>query len=193
MVIGKLKKYRIILASKSPRRQQLLHDLGLDFKVVEREYDESYPPGLKGEEIALYLAKSKAESFRGELMPDEMVITADTIVWCKGELLEKPVNRDNARRMLQVISGNTHEVITAVTILTSAREITFADSTKVTFEKLSDEEINYYIHHFRPYDKAGGYGIQEWIGVAACSKIEGSYFNVVGLPVQRLYQELKKF
>ncbi|HPJ60727.1 MAG TPA: Maf family nucleotide pyrophosphatase [Bacteroidales bacterium] len=185
--------YRIILASRSPRRQQLLRELGLEFKVCEKEYDESYPEGLMGEEIALYLARSKADHFRDDLHPGDMVITADTIVCCNGKLLEKPSDRQDALRMLRLISGNTHEVITGVNILTLSKETTFTDTTKVTFENLSDEEIIYYIDRFRPYDKAGGYGIQEWIGIAGCSRLEGSYFNVVGLPAQRLYKELKNF
>ncbi|HPF04175.1 MAG TPA: Maf family nucleotide pyrophosphatase [Bacteroidales bacterium] len=185
--------YRIILASRSPRRQQLLRELGLEFKVCEKEYDESYPEGLMGEEIALYLARSKADHFRDDLHPGDMFITADTIVCCNGKLLEKPSDRQDALRMLRLISGNTHEVITGVNILTLSKETTFTDTTKVTFENLSDEEIIYYIDRFRPYDKAGGYGIQEWIGIAGCSRLEGSYFNVVGLPAQRLYKELKNF
>jgi len=185
--------YRIILASRSPRRQQLLRELGLEFKVCEKEYDESYPEGLMGEEIALYLARSKADHFRDDLHPGDMVITADTIVCCNGKLLEKPSDRQDALRMLRLISGNTHEVITGVNILTLSKETTFTDTTKVTFENLSDEEIIYYIDRFRPFDKAGGYGIQEWIGIAGCSRLEGSYFNVVGLPAQRLYKELKNF
>ncbi|MBN1108456.1 MAG: septum formation protein Maf [Bacteroidales bacterium] len=186
-------KYRITLASRSPRRQQLLRELGLEFKISEKDYDESFPGGLAGEEIALYLARSKADHFRESLLPGDMIITADTIVWCNGEILEKPSDRQDAFRMLRLISGSTHEVITGVNILTFTKETTFTDTTKVTFDDLSDEEIIYYIDRFKPYDKAGGYGIQEWIGIAGCSMIEGSYFNVVGLPVQRLYKELKNF
>jgi septum formation protein len=193
MIFDDLNKYRIILASRSPRRQQLLRDLGLRFDVVLREYDESYPENLKGEEIALYLAREKARLFRNEISDNEIVITADTIVWCKNQVLGKPVDTSDAGRMIRELSGNSHDVITGVTILSSSREVTFADSTKVTFEKLSEEEITYYIEKFMPLDKAGAYGIQEWIGVAACSRIEGSYFNVVGLPVQKLYKELQEF
>jgi septum formation protein len=160
--------------------------------VAERDYDETCPPGLGGEETASFLARAKADSFRKETGPGEMVITADTIVWCNGQLLGKPDGPEDARRMLEALSGNTHEVITGVTILTSSGETTFTESTKVTFEKLSDDEISYYIENFKPYDKAGSYGIQEWIGIAGCSRIEGSYFNVVGLPVHRVYRELKK-
>jgi septum formation protein len=188
-----LNNYRIILASRSPRRRQLLHDMGLRFDVVVREFEESYPANLKGEEIALHLARMKSESFKKEISLNEIIITADTIVWCNNEVLGKPADASDAKRMIRALSGNTHEVITGVTILSSLKEKTFADSTKVTFEKLTELEIDYYIDNFKPYDKAGAYGIQEWIGIAACSRIEGSYFNVVGLPVQKLYKELKEF
>jgi len=188
-----LNNYRIILASRSPRRQQLLHDMGLRFDVVIREYEESYPANLKGEDIALYLARQKSESFRKEISINEIVITADTIVWCNNEVLGKPADAADAKRMIRALSNNTHEVITGVALLSSSKEKTFADTTKVTFESLTEEEIDYYIDNFKPYDKAGAYGIQEWIGITACSRIEGSYFNVVGLPVQKLYRELNKF
>jgi MAF protein len=193
MMITRFDKYRIILASRSPRRQQLLRDLGLKFDVVEMDYDETFPDNLQGEEAAIYLAKGKSNSFRNILADNEIVITADTIVWCNNRALGKPVDSQDARRMILELSGNTHEVITGVNLLSSEKEVAFCESTKVTFEKLSDEEIDYYIHEFKPFDKAGAYGIQEWIGIAACSRIEGSYFNVVGLPVQRVYQELMEF
>ncbi len=193
MIVDNLNKYRIILASRSPRRQQLLRQLGIKFDVVIRDYIETYPPDLSGEEISVYLAGEKASSFRNKLSDNEIVITADTIVWCNNRVLNKPANANEARLMISDLSGNTHEVITGVSLLSSVKEKTFSVSTKVTFVRLSDEEINYYIEKFRPYDKAGAYGIQEWIGIAACSRIEGSYFNVVGLPAQRLYEELKEF
>jgi septum formation protein len=193
MMTDNLEKYRIILASRSPRRQQLLKDLGLDFDVVIRDFTETYPDNLSGEEIALYLAEEKAKSFRDEISDNEIVITADTIVWCNNKVLGKPAGKEEAVKMIGELSGNTHEVITGVSLLSAFNQRTFCESTRVTFEKLSDKEINYYVEKFKPYDKAGAYGIQEWIGVAACSWIEGSYFNVVGLPVQRLYKELKKF
>lgn len=193
MIADTLNNYRIILASQSPRRQQLFSELGLKFDIVTREFDETYPNGLTGEEIATYVARSKADSFKKEIRENEIVITADTIVWCNNKMLGKPVDYKDAIRILKEISGNTHEVITGVSLLSSSKEFTFSVSTKVTFEPLSDDEMNYYIDKYKPYDKAGAYGIQEWIGIIACSRIEGSYFNVVGLPVQRLYEELKGF
>jgi len=192
MIIDNLNKYRIILASQSPRRQQLLQELGLSFEVVIKDYTESYPKGLTGEEIAKYVAHEKAASFKRDISDNEIVITADTIVWCNNKVLGKPVNYEDAISILKEISGNTHEVITGVSLLSTKKEHTFSVSTKVTFEILSEEEIHYYVDKFKPYDKAGAYGIQEWIGIIACSHIEGSYFNVVGLPVQRLYKELQK-
>jgi septum formation protein len=185
-------KYRIILASRSPRRQQLLSETGLIFSVVYRDYDETFPPGLSGAEIASWLSKSKADCFRSGLKSDEIVITADTIVWCRAKLLGKPETRDEALNMLRLLSGTSHEVITGVTILTAAGDTTFTESTIVYFDELSENEINYYVDNYKPYDKAGAYGIQEWIGLAACSRIEGSYFNVVGLPVNRVYRLLSE-
>jgi septum formation protein len=193
MIKDNLANYRIILASRSPRRQQLLRDLGLEFDVVIKEYSETYPENLNGEEIARYVARQKAISFRNEISDNEIVIAADTIVWCNNMVLGKPLNYEDAIRILKEISGNTHEVITGVSLFSLSGEVTFSESTKVTFEPLSDEEIVYYVDKFKPYDKAGAYGIQEWIGIIACSHIDGSYFNVVGLPVQRLYAELQKF
>jgi len=193
MIVDTLNNYRIILASRSPRRQQLLKELGLNFDVVIKEYSETYPENLNGEEIALFVAQQKAEVFKNEISENEIVITADTIVWCNSRVLGKPIDDEDAKRMLREISGNTHEVITGVCILSSLNERVFSVSTKVTFELFSEEEINYYIKEFKPFDKAGAYGIQEWIGIAACSHIEGSYFNVVGLPVYQLYKELQKF
>jgi septum formation protein len=193
MIIEELNKYRYILASRSPRRQQLLQELGLSFEVVVRDWNENYPSGLKREEIALFVANEKAKTFKSEVKDNEIVITADTIVWCNNKVLDKPARKDDARRILREISGNTHEVITGVCLLSKKKQTTFCSSTKVTFTELSDEEINFYISNFSPYDKAGAYGIQEWIGIAACSRIEGSYFNVMGLPVEQVYHELQKF
>jgi septum formation protein len=193
MFIEDLKRYRIILASRSPRRQQMLKEMGIRFEIILKDYPETYPPELSGREIAEHLSRGKARIFQKEISDNEIVITADTIVWCNNEVLGKPADPDDARRMIRALSGNTHEVITGVTLLSAIRERTFSESTRVTFEILTDEEINYYIDKYKPFDKAGAYGIQEWIGYAACSRIEGSYFNVVGLPVHRLLGELRSF
>ena len=193
MIIDKFNEFRIILASRSPRRQQLLQELGLKFEIVVKDYDETYPTGLTGGEIACYIASEKAKLFEDELSENEIVIAADTIVWCNNQVLGKPVGREDAARILKEISGNTHEVITGVSFRSRSKEHTFSESTKVTFEIISEEDIYYYIDYYKPYDKAGAYGIQEWIGIVACSHIEGSYFNVVGLPVQKLYKELFNF
>ena len=193
MIIDKLNDFKIILASRSPRRQQLLLELGLKFDVVIKEYKEIYPEGLTGEEIARYVAHEKAACFKNDISDNEIVITADTIVWCNNKVLGKPLNHKDAERILNEISGNTHEVITGVSLLSRSKELTFSDSTKVTFEPMTSKEISYYIDKYKPYDKAGAYGIQEWIGIIACSHIDGSYFNVVGLPVQKLYKELIRF
>ena len=193
MIIEELDKYIYILASHSPRRQQLLHELGLRFEVVTRDWTENYPADLKGEEIALFVANEKAKAFNSEVKDNEIVITADTIVWCNNKVLDKPAGKEDARRILREISGNTHEVITGVCLLSKKKQTSFCSSTKVTFTELSDEEINFYISKYSPYDKAGAYGIQEWIGIAACSRIEGSYFNVMGLPVEQVYHELQEF
>lgn len=193
MIIENLAEYRIILASRSPRRQQMLHELGLTFEVVIREYPETYPAGLDGKSIAEYISREKAVSFRDELSEKDIVIAADTVVWCNNKLLGKPNDYADAAFMLGEISGRTHEVITGVTLLSVMKEKTFSVSSKVTFDQLTGDEIDFYISNYKPYDKAGAYGIQEWIGLVACSSIEGSYFNVVGLPVRTLYKELQKF
>ncbi len=182
---------RIILASGSPRRKQLLEETGLRFEIVSKDFDETYPGGLTGEEIARHVAHEKVLCFRDDISENEIFITADTVVWCNGRVLGKPADREDAIAMLKEISGNTHEVITGVSVMSISQEVTFSETTKVTFEQLSDKEINFYIDKFSPYDKAGAYGIQEWIGLIACSRIEGSYFNVVGLPVQKLYAVLQ--
>ena len=186
--------YKIILASNSPRRRELLGGLGLDFTVkVISGIDESWPHSLKGEDIPLYISREKAASYKSLIGPDELVITADTIVYVDGEVLGKPHDKADARRMLRLISGRWHEVITGVTLMTAARERSFAVTTKVRFCNLTDDEINRYVESGLPMDKAGAYGIQEWIGYVGVEAIEGSYFNVVGLPVQRLYRELINF
>jgi septum formation protein len=185
--------YRIILASRSPRRQQMLQELGLEFDIVIREYPETYPEGLDGKSIAEFISHQKADSFKETMADNEIVITADTIVWCNNKVLGKPRDYSDAVYMLREISGNTHEVITGVTLLSRVKEKTFSVSSKVTFDHLTSQEISFYINKYQPFDKAGAYGIQEWIGLVACSRIEGSYFNVVGLPVRTLYRELQNF
>jgi septum formation protein len=188
-----LKKYKFILASKSPRRQFLLKDLGLDFEVHTKEVDESFPETLKAQEIPLYLCKKKADAFDCELTDNSIVITADTIVWVEGQVLNKPENYDDAVRMLRLLSGRMHEVYTGVCIKSNKKTKAFHSLTKVYFKHLSDDEIEYYIKNFHPYDKAGSYGAQEWIGYIAVERIEGSYFNVMGLPLRELYEELLSF
>jgi len=186
--------YKIILASNSPRRRELLGGLGIDFTVkVIGGIDESWPHELKGEDIPLYISREKAAPYKATIAPDELVITADTIVHVDGEVLGKPADEADAKRMLRMISGRWHEVMTGVTLMTAEREHSFAVTTKVKFCNLSDSEIDYYIKNYAPMDKAGAYGIQEWIGYVGVEAIEGSYFNVVGLPVQRLYRELIEF
>lgn len=193
MLIGIPDNWHFILASRSPRREQLLKELGLKFDIVIKDYKEDYPVNLSGPEIAEYLAHEKAIRFQGGISDNDIVITADTIVWCSDKVLDKPSDNKEAIDILRIISGKTHDVITGVTFFSNHREHTFSDTTRVTFEQLSDEEINYYIQNFEPFDKAGAYGIQEWIGLAGIISIEGSYFNVMGLPVQKLYTELKKY
>lgn len=191
--LDKINNYRLILASQSPRRKQLLSELGLRFDIIVKDYNESYPEYLKGGEIALFLARSKADCFRDEIRDKDIVITADTIVWSRQKVLGKPSSKRDAISMIRELSGTTHEVITGVVLLSGKGEKSFSETTRVSFDMLTDEEIEYYVEKFRPFDKAGAYGIQEWIGIAACSRIEGSYFNVVGLPVHRLYRELLDF
>ena len=186
--------YRIIIASNSPRRRELLGGLGIDFTVKVMEgIDESWPHDLKGEDIPLYRSKEKAAPYKAAIANDELVITADTIVYVDGEVLGKPHDKADAVRMLKLISGRWHEVITGVTLMPKERERSFAVTTNVKFSNLSDDEIRRYVDSGLPMDKAGAYGIQEWIGYVGVEAIEGSYFNVVGLPVQRLYRELMEF
>ena len=193
MISGIPDNWHFILASRSPRREQLLRELGLKFDIVVKDYNEEYPAGLSGALIAEYLSNQKAQCFKGSISDNEIVITADTIVWCCNQVLDKPSDSGEAVDILRFISGKTHEVITGVTLYSNYRTYTFSESSKVTFDNLSDEEINYYVQEFKPYDKAGAYGIQEWIGLTGIISIEGSYFNVMGLPVQKLYRELKKY
>ncbi|MBI9068118.1 MAG: septum formation protein Maf [Salinivirgaceae bacterium] len=184
--------YKIILASNSPRRQNLLRELELDFEIKTKNIEEKYPPELVKEEIPLYLSKLKAEAF-GILDDHELLITADTIVWVNNHILEKPIDAKDALRMLEILSDNKHTVYTGVCLKTNNKQKTFWASTDVYFRKLEKEEIEFYVHKYKPFDKAGSYGIQEWIGYIGIEKINGSYFNVMGLPIQKLYDELKKF
>lgn len=193
MFLQNLEQYEIILASKSPRRQQLLNDLGLKFTVRSMDIPEEFPDDLGMTEIPVFLAELKAEAFRPELRKNQLVITADTIVWLDGEVLGKPADYEDGYRMLKGLSGKKHEVITGVCLLSAEKKVSFFALTDVWFKPLSDEEIHYYLENFRPYDKAGAYGIQEWIGYVAINRIEGSFFNVMGLPVQSLYEHLKSF
>ncbi len=188
-----LKKYQFILASKSPRRQFLLKDLGLDFQVVTKDVDESFPLSLQAEQIPLYLCQKKADAFDHDLNSNSIVITADTIVWIDNHVLNKPENYNDAVRMLQTLSGKMHKVYTGVCLKAAHKTVSFYTVTNVHFKHLSDYEIEYYISNFHPYDKAGAYGAQEWIGYIAVEKIEGSYFNVMGLPVKELYEHLLLF
>ncbi len=193
MQFEELKKYTLLLASKSPRRQYLLKELGLDFEVRIKEVDESFPEQLKAAEIPLYLCEKKADAFDEELTDNTIVITADTIVWINGHVLNKPQNYDDALRMLQLLSGKMHEVYTGVCLKSKHKTTSFVALTKVYFKELSLEEIEFYIGNYKPYDKAGAYGAQEWMGYIAIDRIEGTYFNVMGLPVRELYEALLKF
>ncbi|MCG8734141.1 Maf-like protein [Tenacibaculum finnmarkense] len=190
MLASKLSKYTVILASKSPRRQQLIKDLNIPFIIKTKEVEEIYPEHLKGTEIADFLAALKAEPFKDELTQTDLLITSDTIVWHNNKALGKPKDYNDAFKMLKNLSDNTHQVITSICISNKKFKKIFNDSTTVTFKKLSDDEVHYYIENFQPFDKAGAYGIQEWIGKVAITKIEGSYFNVMGFPIHKLYKEL---
>lgn len=185
--------YKLILASNSPRRRELLAGLGLPFEVrVLPNVEENYPHSLPADQVAGYIAGEKAEAYRSMLAADELVITADTVVIAGGDVLGKPHDADDARRMLKEISGHEHHVVTGVCLTTAKRQSAFSVSTAVRFKPLSDEEIDYYIALYHPFDKAGAYGIQEWIGMTGVTAISGSYFNVMGLPVQRIYEELRR-
>jgi septum formation protein len=192
--LDKLNSHDIILASKSPRRQHLMAELGLKFRVVNNlEMDEVYPSVLRASEIPVYLARAKAAWYENLIGSNSLLITADTIVWLGNEVIGKPVDIPDAIAMLTKLSGNMHEVFTGVCIKSAFSETVFQVSSRVFFRKLSPDEIQYYVGKYNPIDKAGAYGIQEWIGYVGVERIEGSYFNVMGLPVQRLYCELLKF
>ena len=186
-------KYKLILASNSPRRKELLAGLGVPFEVrVLQDIDEHYPENLPVNEVARYIAKEKAHAYRRIVAADELIITADTVVIVGDEILGKPMDEADAVRMLRLLSGRTHQVTTGVCLLTAEKERCFDVTTDVTFKTLTDEEIHYYVNRYRPFDKAGAYGIQEWIGYIGVTGLNGSYYNVMGLPVQRIYQELTK-
>ena len=187
MLKDKLANYTLILASGSPRRQQFFKDLDLDFEIRLKEIEEVYPPELQAEAITNYLAELKASAFEGELKENEILITSDTIVWHNNKALGKPKNEEDAFAILQSLSNATHEVITSVCFKTKAKTDTIFEVTKVTFNALSDQAIHYYLDHYKPYDKAGAYGIQEWIGFVGVSKIEGSYTNVMGMPTDKVF------
>jgi septum formation protein len=190
----KLKGYKLILASQSPRRQFLLGELGFNFEVrLNGNTDETYPNNLQFNTIPVFLAQKKAKPFIADLATNEILITSDTIVWCNQQVIGKPANREEAISFLQTLSGNMHLVITGVCLSSVLKSTTFSIETEVYFRKLEEAEIEFYVDTFKPYDKAGAYGVQEWIGYVGVERINGSYFNVMGLPVQRLYVELNKF
>ena len=188
-----LKDYKFILASGSPRRQQFFKDFDLKFEIRLKEIEEIYPNTLKAEEITNYLAELKAQAFEGELSDNEILITSDTLVWLNGKALGKPKDYDDAFQILKSLSNQTHEVITSVCFKTNTKTETIFDVTKVSFRELSDDSIRYYLDNYKPFDKAGAYGIQEWIGLIGIYKIEGSYTNVVGLPTEKVYTYLTSY
>ncbi len=189
----KEKKYRIVLGSQSARRQQLLKGLDIDFEIKTLDNaEETFPADMPAGEVAPYLARCKAEALQ-PLADDELLITADTVVVVDGKIYGKPSDKEEARSMLQTLSGRMHEVITGVAVTTAERSVVFSVSTKVWFTHISTEDIDYYIERYRPFDKAGSYGIQEWIGFVGIERIEGSFYNVMGLPVHRIYRVLKDF
>lgn len=193
-MLENLNPYQVVLASNSPRRKELMKRLGVPFKVrTLLGVDESYPDTIQGEDISRYISRKKAEAYRSSMAPHELLIAADTIVSVEGQVLGKPRDADDAKRMLHLLSGRIHQVITGVTVITQDRMETIAVTTHVKFAALTDEEINFYVDNYLPFDKAGAYGIQEWIGLVAVEELRGSFFNVMGLPVQRLYNLLKKF
>ncbi|MDR0829808.1 MAG: Maf-like protein [Prevotellaceae bacterium] len=188
-----LENYKIILGSQSPRRQELLKGLDIDFEVKKIDVEETYPPDLQIDKVPEYLAKQKSDAYKSFLDENTILITADTIVVLDNQAFGKPKDYSDAFLMLKKLAGKTHEVITGVCITTKQRQEVFSVVTKVTFSPLSDDEIGYYLTKYAPYDKAGSYGIQEWVGFVGVEKIEGSFYNVMGLPIQKIYQELKKF
>ena len=193
MLLDKLRNYRIILGSKSPRRHDLLKGAHINFEFLNIETDEDYPLDLKSYKIPLYLCQKKAEAAQIYLDEKTILITADTIVWINNKVINKPVDKEDAYKILSTLSGKCHEVFTAVYLKSKNKKMTFYVKSKVYFRKLSKKEISYYIETFKPYDKAGAYGIQEWIGYIAIKKVEGSFYNVMGLPISALYKKLEQF
>lgn len=187
-----IKNYKLILASASPRRQQLMKDAGFTFEVWLKNVEEKYPQELHWENVPEYLSKVKASAFREELKADEVLITADTVVCIHDRILGKPADRKEAISMLQELSGNRHLVVTGVSVTTRTEQLSFSSRTDVFFKRLSNEEIEFYVNTYKPFDKAGAYGIQEWIGYIGIERIEGSFYNVMGLPIQKLYETLRK-
>ena len=193
-MLPNLDKYKIVLGSNSPRRCELMAGLDLDFEVrVIPGIDESYPAGLRAEDIPVHIAEKKAAAYKATMSDNVLLITADTIVWTFKQIMGKPADREDAIRMLHALSGHVHEVITGVCLTTKEKTISFSVSSAVCFARLTEDEIVYYVDKYQPFDKAGSYGIQEWIGYIAVEAINGSFYNVMGLPVRRLYEELKKF
>lgn len=188
-----LPNYNYILASKSPRRQELLTSLGINFEVLINDADESYPENLTREEIPVYLAEMKALHFANALKENDLLITADTIVWFNGEVLGKPANHEEAVQTLQKLSGNDHQVITGICLSNKHKQKSFFSVSNVRFKELSLSEIEYYVSEYKPFDKAGAYGIQEWIGYIGITHMEGSFYNIMGLPIQQLYTEIQSF
>lgn len=192
-MLNNFNKYNFILGSNSPRRSEILKDIGIDFKIRASNIDETIPKGIKNKNVPIFLAKEKANFLAKELNENEILITADTIVLMNDKIITKPLNKNEAKNILQKISNNKHEVITGVCITSNSNQHAFSSKTEVFFNKINDYEIEYYLEKFKPYDKAGSYGIQEWLGIISVRKIIGSYTNVVGLPSSELYQELNKF
>lgn len=194
MLLDQINAFSLILASQSPRRHHLLKEAGLEFKISSlHEVEESYPSGLDKFEIPVYLSDLKSRAYSDTLLDNEILITADTIVWFENEVINKPESRNDALKILGRLSGKTHEVITGVSLRSKEKMRSFYSHSMVTFTTLSETEINFYIDKYRPFDKAGAYGIQEWIGYVGISRIEGSFFNVMGMPIQQLYHELGEF
>lgn len=192
-MLSHLNNYNIILASQSPRRQELLRGLNVPFDIQVIDVEESYPSQLVGVDIPMFLAEKKANAFAGQMTENTLLITADTIVWHEGRVFGKPKDKAEATKMLKSLSGKTHQVITGVCICSLNKRKTFHSISEVRFARFLPDEIEYYLQNFQPFDKAGAYGVQEWIGFIGVEHIEGSYFNVMGLPIQRLYTELKRW